>query len=164
MTLCSQKPCRARFLKCTICCHLYLQLRLSDQDAACTPLSHSRAKRPAQLIPSISSSSPSSSLAYFKSELIWNYVSYRQSAGLLGRGISPVSRPLAAQDNKSIEESRTSMPSVGFEPTIPVFERAKIFRTLYRAAIVIGPFDFIVIMMMMMMITTTETYLRSARL
>jgi hypothetical protein len=30
------------------------------------------------------------------------------------------------------------MPFVGFEPTIPVFERAKIFHSLERAAIMIG--------------------------
>jgi hypothetical protein len=30
------------------------------------------------------------------------------------------------------------MPSVEFEPTIPVFERAKIFHTLDRAATVLG--------------------------
>jgi hypothetical protein len=31
------------------------------------------------------------------------------------------------------------MPGVGFELTIPVFERAKTFHTLDRAATVIGP-------------------------
>jgi hypothetical protein len=31
------------------------------------------------------------------------------------------------------------MPGVGFETTIPVFERAKIFHTLDGAAVVIGP-------------------------
>jgi hypothetical protein len=30
------------------------------------------------------------------------------------------------------------MPRVGFEPTIPVFERAKIVHALYRAATVLG--------------------------
>jgi hypothetical protein len=30
------------------------------------------------------------------------------------------------------------MPRVGFEPTIPVFGRAKTFRTLDRAATVVG--------------------------
>jgi hypothetical protein len=34
---------------------------------------------------------------------------------------------------------QTSMSGVGFEPTIPVFERAKIFHALDSAATVIGP-------------------------
>jgi hypothetical protein len=33
-------------------------------------------------------------LVCFPSELIWNYVSYRQMVGLLGWVISPVARPL----------------------------------------------------------------------
>jgi hypothetical protein len=32
------------------------------------------------------------------------------------------------------------MPRVGFEPTIPVFERTKTVHALKRAATVIGPF------------------------
>jgi hypothetical protein len=43
------------------------------------------------------------------SELIWNHGSYRQSVGLLGRGISPVTRPLPAQDNTNTEETRTDI-------------------------------------------------------
>jgi hypothetical protein len=35
------------------------------------------------------------------------------------------------------------MPSVGFEPKIPVFERAKTFHALYRAATVIGMLDLV---------------------
>jgi hypothetical protein len=38
-------------------------------------------------------------LAYFPSEFIWNYGSYRHLVGLLGRRISPVARPLHTQDN-----------------------------------------------------------------
>jgi hypothetical protein len=34
------------------------------------------------------------------------------------------------------------MPRVGFEPTIPVFERAKMVHALDRAAAVIGTFTF----------------------
>jgi hypothetical protein len=49
----------------------------------------------------------------------------------LGRVISPVASPLPTQDN-------TNMPGVGFEPTIPLFKRAKTFRALDRAAAVIG--------------------------
>jgi hypothetical protein len=36
---------------------------------------------------------------------------------------------------------QTSICGVGFEPTIPVFERAKIVHALDRAATVIGPVD-----------------------
>jgi hypothetical protein len=55
-------------------------------------------------------------------------------------GDQPVSRPLPAhrttqKQNKGIQ---TSIPQVGFEPTITVFERSKTFRALDRAAIVIG--------------------------
>jgi hypothetical protein len=48
-------------------------------------------------------------LACFPSELIWNYDSYRQSVGLLGRVISPVARPLPTQDNTNTEETRTNI-------------------------------------------------------
>jgi hypothetical protein len=36
------------------------------------------------------------------------------------------------------QNKQTSMPQVGFEPTIPVFERAKTVHVLDRAATVIG--------------------------
>jgi hypothetical protein len=45
----------------------------------------------------------------------------------------PFARPLPTQ---------TSMPWVGFEPTIPVFETEKTVHTLDRAATVIGPLHF----------------------
>jgi ribosomal protein L31E len=44
------------------------------------------------------------------------------------------------------------MPKVGFEPTIPVFERAKTVQALDRAATVIGEVKMMI--MMMMRITT----------
>jgi hypothetical protein len=55
-------------------------------------------------------------------------------------GVQPVARPLPAHiitqtQNKRIQ---TSMPLVGFEPTIPEFERAKTVRALDSAATVIG--------------------------
>jgi hypothetical protein len=56
---------------------------------------------------------------------------YTQLAGLLGRGISSVTRPLAIQDH-------THTHTVGFKPTIPVFERGKKFHALDRAITVIG--------------------------
>jgi hypothetical protein len=65
-----------------------------------------------------------------------HFLSLRQSAGLLGQGISPWRRPLP---NVNSQEAHTQicMPSVGSEPTIP-FERAKTFHVLDSAATVIG--------------------------
>jgi hypothetical protein len=45
-------------------------------------------------------------LASFPSELIWNYGSYKQLIGLLGRGISPIAMPLPTQNNMKTEETR----------------------------------------------------------
>jgi hypothetical protein len=53
----------------------------------------------------------------------------RQSPGLLGRGIS---------HSQCRYLTQTAMPRVGFEPTIPLFERANIFHALNRTVIVIG--------------------------
>jgi hypothetical protein len=67
-------------------------------------------------------------LARFPLELIWNYGSYKQLAGLLGWMISPVARLLlhtVSQTQKNSTE--LSMLQTGFESTIPEFERAKIF-------------------------------------
>jgi hypothetical protein len=55
-------------------------------------------------------------------------------------GDQPVARPLptrrtAQTQNKS---RQTTIPLVGFEPTTPVFERAKMFHALDRAHFVIG--------------------------
>jgi Na+-transporting methylmalonyl-CoA/oxaloacetate decarboxylase gamma subunit len=47
-------------------------------------------------------------------------------------GNQPVARPTPTQG------TNTSMPRVGFEPTIPAFERAKTVHALDRAATVIG--------------------------
>jgi hypothetical protein len=52
----------------------------------------------------------------------------------------PVARPLPAH---RIAHTQTPTPQVRFQPTIPVFERAKTFRALDWAAIVIGSYDFI---------------------
>jgi hypothetical protein len=62
-----------------------------------------------------------------------------QSVGLLGRGISPSQgRYLHTGKHKQNKRIQTSMPQVGFEPTIPVFERAKSVHALDGAATVIG--------------------------
>jgi hypothetical protein len=58
-------------------------------------------------------------------------------------GDQPVARPLSAHRTAQTQNKRTQtpMPQVGFEPTIPVFERAKTLHVLYHAAIVIGRFS-----------------------
>jgi hypothetical protein len=49
-----------------------------------------------------------------------------KSVGLFGREISPLQgRYLHTRQHKLNERTQTSMPRLGFEPTIPVFERAK---------------------------------------
>jgi hypothetical protein len=57
-------------------------------------------------------------------------------------GDQPVSRPLPTHrtTQKHNKRSQTSMPRVGLEPTIPVFERAKTVHALDRGATVIGFF------------------------
>jgi hypothetical protein len=58
------------------------------------------------------------------------FLNLRESVGPLGRGMSPSQgRYLTQTQNKHKE---ISMPWVGFETTIPVLERAKIFHTLDR--------------------------------
>jgi hypothetical protein len=53
---------------------------------------------------------------------------------LLGRWISPSQgRYLLTEQHKHRTNAHTSMPRVGFEPTIPVFERAKTVHALDRA-------------------------------
>jgi hypothetical protein len=51
-----------------------------------------------------------------------------------------VARPLPTHRTvqKKNKRTQTSMPPVGFEPTIPVFERAKTVHALDRAVTVIG--------------------------
>jgi hypothetical protein len=52
----------------------------------------------------------------------------------------PIAKPLPTHRTAQTQNKRTqkSMPQVGFEPTIPVFERAKTVHALGRAATVIG--------------------------
>jgi hypothetical protein len=64
------------------------------------------------------------------------FLNLRHSVGLLGRVISPSQdRYLTQTQNK---HRHTFMPRMGFEPTIPAFERAKNVHALDRAATVIG--------------------------
>jgi hypothetical protein len=58
-------------------------------------------------------------------------------------GAQPVARPLPIHRTTQTQNKRTQtfMPKVDFEPTIPVFERAKTVHALDRAATVIGLFS-----------------------
>jgi hypothetical protein len=55
-------------------------------------------------------------------------------------GDQPIARPLPTQRTTQTQNKRTQtfIPRVGFEPTIPVFERAKTVHALNLAATVIG--------------------------
>jgi hypothetical protein len=56
--------------------------------------------------------------------------------GILGWGISPTQGLYLYTGQYNTEKpGHTSMPRVGFEPTIPVFERSKTIRALDSAAI-----------------------------
>jgi hypothetical protein len=78
----------------------------------------------------------------------FSFLIHTQSVRLLEREVGPSQGPLPTHrttqtQNKS---TQTSMPGVGFEPTIPVFERAKTVHALDRAAKVIryfGVFQFL---------------------
>jgi hypothetical protein len=52
----------------------------------------------------------------------------------------PVARPLPANRTTQTQNKRahTSMPQVGFGPTIPVFEQATIVHTLDKTVTMIG--------------------------
>jgi hypothetical protein len=55
-------------------------------------------------------------------------------------GEQPVARLLPTHRTTQTHDKRkeTSVPHVGFEPTIPVFERAKTVHALYCATTLIG--------------------------
>jgi hypothetical protein len=58
--------------------------------------------------------------------LFFNSLKYTQSVGLLGRWISlSQGHYLHTEQHKHRINTQTSMPRVGFEPTTPMFERAK---------------------------------------
>jgi hypothetical protein len=64
---------------------------------------------------------------------------YSRQDSFLGRGISPPQGLyLHTGKHKQNNRTQTSMPPVGFEPTIPVFARAKTVSSLDRVASVIG--------------------------
>jgi hypothetical protein len=67
------------------------------------------------------------------------FLNLRQSVGLLEREISPTQdRYLHTGQHKRLQ---ISLPSLGFEPTTSVFERAKTFYALDRAVTAIGVSD-----------------------
>jgi hypothetical protein len=56
----------------------------------------------------------------------------------------PIPRLLPTRNNTDRGETHTTMARVGFEPTIPGFERAKTSYALDRAATLIGPLRFMI--------------------
>jgi hypothetical protein len=81
---------------------------------------------------------------WFPSFLIISYSTpVELLAGLLGRVISPSQgRYLHRTTQTKNRRRQTSMPLARFEPTIPVFTRAKTFYALDLAAIVTGTCSF----------------------
>jgi hypothetical protein len=69
----------------------------------------------------------------------FSFLIYTQSVGLLGRGNSTSEGCyLHIGRHKHRINAQTSMPQVGFEPTLRVFERAQTVYALDGAATVIG--------------------------
>jgi hypothetical protein len=72
-------------------------------------------------------------------ERFFGFLIYTQSVGLLGRGISPSQdRCLHTEQHKHRIKTQASLSRVGFEHTIPVFERANMVRALNLAGTVTG--------------------------
>jgi hypothetical protein len=68
--------------------------------------------------------------------VLLQFLNLRHSVGLLGRVISQSQGRYPTQTQN--KHKQTSMPRVGFEPTIPAFERAKTVHALDRAAAAIS--------------------------
>jgi hypothetical protein len=66
---------------------------------------------------------------------LFSFLIYSQSVGFLGWGISPHRKVVTSTQNKF---TQTSMLRVGFEPTIPMFEREETVHALDRVTSVIG--------------------------
>jgi hypothetical protein len=63
--------------------------------------------------------------------ILSSFLIHAQPVRLLGRGISPSQdRYLSTEQHKQNKRTQTSMPGVGFEPTTPVFDRAKTVHVL----------------------------------
>jgi hypothetical protein len=67
----------------------------------------------------------------------FSFLILRQSVGLLGLGISP-SQGRYIRRTTQRQNTQTYMPWMGFEHTIPVFERGKTIHALDRAATLMG--------------------------
>jgi hypothetical protein len=90
-----------------------------------------RSQRNVVILLSVSVKSSSLSI-YGSTALCWTLTSWT--------GDQPVARPLPAHRTVQRQNKRTQtcIPQVGFEPTIPLFERVKTIHALGRAATVIG--------------------------
>jgi hypothetical protein len=64
----------------------------------------------------------------------FSFLIYTQSVGLLDGGSARRKAATYTQNKRT----QTSIPQVGFEPKIPMFERAKTVHALDRAATAIG--------------------------
>jgi hypothetical protein len=72
----------------------------------------------------------------------FSFLIYTQSVELPERGISQSQgRYLHTEQHKQNKRTQISMPRVGFEPTIPVFERTKTVHALGRAATVVSQLE-----------------------
>jgi hypothetical protein len=84
------------------------------------------------------------------------FLNLRQSVGLLGRGSARRKVAAYTEKHKQNKCRETSMPRVGLQPTILVYERAKTFQAWDRAATVIGTstscvvtkFDFFILILL----------------
>jgi hypothetical protein len=74
----------------------------------------------------------------------FSFVIFLHSGRTPWKGDQPVARPLPTHRTTQTQNKRThtqtSMPRVGFEPTIPASEREKTVHDLDRSATVIGEF------------------------
>jgi hypothetical protein len=74
--------------------------------------------------------------ASVKSFVSLQFLNLRQMVGLFERGISSLQGCYLTQTQN--KRKQTSMPWVGFEPTIPVLEVAKTFHAVDRMATVMS--------------------------
>jgi hypothetical protein len=70
------------------------------------------------------------------SELIWNYQSYSKLAGLFRWRINLLQGCYLHRTTKIKKSRHTTIPQVGFKPTIPVFKQVTTFRALDTAIII----------------------------
>jgi hypothetical protein len=88
--------------------------------------------------PTLSSRNSSTALANLGR--FFSFLIHTQWVGLLWTGDQPIPRPPPTHRTTQTQNTRTqrSMFRMGFEHTIPVFERANMVHALDRAATVIG--------------------------